>query len=234
MNLRPILYGAAFALVHCLAACSSSPGEADKPPVEKTEAQKGDTAAEEASLLVVAFGDSLYAGYGVSQDESLPDDLEDQLRANGLSVRVHNAGVSGDTTAAGRQRLAFVLDGLDRKPDLVLLGLGGNDMLRALKPEETRANMDAMLAELKKREIPVILTGMLAAPNLGKDYADAFNPIYGDMARKYDATLYPFLLDGVVIDPLLMQADRIHPTAKGIDVIVGKLAPVVEAELRKD
>jgi acyl-CoA thioesterase I len=117
-------------------------------------------------------------------------------RRNGINARVHNAGVSGDTTAAGKTRLAFVLDNLDRKPDLVVLGLGGNDMLRGIKPAETKANMIAMLDELKRREIPVMLTGMLAAPNLGQDYGNAFNAIFPQLAKQYDAPLYPFFLEG--------------------------------------
>ena len=142
-----------------------------------------------------------------------------------------NAGVSGDTSAAGRQRLSFVLDGLDRKPELVIVGLGANDMLRGLKPAETRANLDAMLTELKQRRIPAMLTGMVASPNMGADYAAAFNPIYPELAREYDAALYPFFLDGVVTRPELMQADRLHPTPEGIDAIVGKIAPLVAKQL---
>ena len=144
--------------------------------------------------LVVAFGDSLYAGYGLARGDSLPDDLQDALRADGINARVVNAGISGDTSAAGRQRLAFTLDKLDRKPDLVLLGLGGNDVLRQIPPAETRANFVAMLDELDKRDIPVVLTGMMVPPNLGPDYAAQFNRIWPDMAKQYRATLDPFIL----------------------------------------
>ena len=180
---------------------------------------------------MVAFGDSLYAGYGIARNESFPSELQNSLRATGLKVRVHNAGVSGDTTAAGRQRLVFTLDGLPRKPDLVIVGLGGNDMLRGLSPEQTRANLAAILDELKKRDVPVMLTGMVAAPNLGRDYAAAFNPIYADLARKYDAALYPFFLDGVITDAKLMLADGIHPNERGIDKIVARVAPVAAKAL---
>ena len=183
----------------------------------------------DTDILILAFGDSLYAGYGVNQNQSLPAELEKALRDAGLSVQVQNAGVSGDTTAAGLQRLAYTLDGLKRKPDLVLLGLGGNDMLRGLKPEDTRNNLADMLNIFQQRGIPVLLTGMLAAPNLGQDYATAFNNIYPELAKKYAVGLYPFLLDGVITDRKLMQADHIHPTAEGIDKIVAKLAPQVEA-----
>ncbi len=181
--------------------------------------------------LIIAFGDSLYAGYQLGPKEGLAPQLQAQLLADGISARVQNAGVSGDTTAAGRQRLSFVLDHAKAKPALVLLGLGGNDMLRGIGPGQTRANLDAMLAELRKRDIPVLLTGMVAAPNLGADYAKAFDPIYPELAAKYDASLYPFILDNVVGKPELMLGDHIHPNAKGVKMIVGGLAPLVEGAL---
>jgi len=182
--------------------------------------------------LVVAFGDSLYAGYGLARGDSLPDDLQDVLRGQGINARVVNAGISGDTSAAGRQRLAFTLDKLDRKPDLVLLGLGGNDLLRQIPPAETRANFVAMLDELKKRDIPVVLTGMMVPPNLGPDYAAAFNRIWPDMAERYGATLDPFILAGVIGNRALMQPDGIHPNAQGVDRIVARLGPVVAGRLK--
>lgn len=182
--------------------------------------------------LVVAFGDSLYAGYGLARGDSLPDDLQDALRADGINARVVNAGISGDTSAAGRQRLAFTLDKLDRKPDLVLLGLGGNDVLRQIPPAETRANFVAMLDELKKRDIPVVLTGMMVPPNLGPDYAAQFNRIWPDMAKEYGATLDPFILAGVIGNRALMLPDGIHPNAQGVDRIVARLGPVVAGRLR--
>jgi len=155
------------------------------------------------------------------------------LQADGINVRVHNAGVSGDTTAAGKTRLSFVLDSLDRKPDLVVLGLGGNDMLRGIKPAETKANMTAMMDELKRRDIPVVLTGMLAAPNLGADYVNSFNRIFPALADTYDAALYPFFLDGVVTDAALMLPDNIHPNAKGVSRVVEGLSPLIEAALKQ-
>ncbi|KQM91005.1 GDSL family lipase [Sphingomonas sp. Leaf22] len=182
--------------------------------------------------LVLAFGDSLYAGYGLARGDSLPDDLQDALRADGINARVVNGGISGDTSAAGRQRLAYTLDRLDRKPDLVLLGLGGNDVLRQIPPAETRANFVAMLEELQKRGIPVVLTGMLVPPNLGPDYAATFNRIWPDMAKRYDATLDPFILAGVLGDRALMLPDGIHPNAQGVDRIVARLGPVVAGRLR--
>ncbi|MFM6854653.1 MAG: arylesterase, partial [Sphingopyxis sp.] len=181
--------------------------------------------------LILAFGDSLYAGYGVTQDQGFAPQLEQALNRAGHGVRVHNAGVSGDTTAAGLARLAFTLDGLPKKPDLAIVGLGGNDMLRGINPEQTRANLDAILTQLDQRGIPAMLTGMLAPPNMGAQYASAFNPIYPALARKHGAALYPFFLDGVVGRADLIQADHIHPTAPGIAIIVGKIAPAVAAAL---
>ena len=124
----------------------------------------------------------------------------------------------------------FVLDSLPRKPDLVILGLGGNDLLRGLKPADSRANMEAMVRKLDERGIPVMLTGMLAPPNLGAAFSKEFNVIYPALAKKYDVALYPFFMDGVVGRPDLFLPDGLHPTAEGIDVIVGKIAPQV-AEL---
>lgn len=176
---------------------------------------------------MIAFGDSLYAGYQLGPKEGLAPQLQAALAEDGVVARVQNAGVSGDTSAAGLQRLSYVLDNAKTKPALVVLGLGGNDMLRGIGPEQTRANLDAMLAELKKREIPVLLTGMMAAPNLGSDYANAFNPIYPELAGKYDVNFYPFILDGVIADKSLMLGDDLHPNAKGVTVIAEALAPLV-------
>ncbi|NJC34690.1 acyl-CoA thioesterase-1 [Sphingomonas jejuensis] len=181
--------------------------------------------------LVLAFGDSLYAGYGLEDGQSLPDALQRRLRAAGINARVVNAGVSGDTSAAGRQRLQFTLDNLPRTPDLVVLGLGGNDMLRRIPAAETRANLAAMLDVLDGRDIPVVLTGMLAAPNLGPDYACEFNGIYPDLAREHDATLDPFILDGALGRPSMMLPDGIHPSAAGVEVIADRLAPLLERRL---
>lgn len=223
-------------LVHCTAACTQPSDEATKPPVEKGQEtgaeQPGRNPLNADTRLVMAFGDSLYAGYNVKQDESFPAQLEKALSARGLNVQVHNAGVSGDTTAAGLQRLAFALDGLPRKPDLVILGLGGNDMLRGISPEQTQSNLKAILDELKKRDIPVVLTGMIAAPNLGQDYASKFNPIYPALAKQYDAGLYPFFLDGVITDKALMLPDGIHPNSKGIAKVVNGIDDMVASRLQ--
>ena len=169
---------------------------------------------------ILAFGDSLLAGYGLDDGESYPDRLEQALRARGINARITNAGVSGDTTAAGLERLDFTLKSQREKPDLVIISLGGNDMLRGLPPATTRANLDAILMRLRDENIPVVLLGMLAAPNLGKDYAARFNPIYPQLAQKYGAALVPFFLQPVIDKPDLMQPDHVHPTALGIDSIV--------------
>lgn len=221
------LYGACIVAIQGLVACGSNPVPQEAPETQTT------TDAAQYDKLVVAFGDSLYAGYQLAPNEGLAPQLQAALKADGINVRVHNAGVSGDTTAAGKLRLSFVLDNLDGKPDLVVLGLGGNDMLRGLKPEETRANMIAMLDELKKRQIPALLTGMLASPNMGQDYVDAFNPIFPQLAKQYNAPLYPFFLDGVVMDKALMLPDGVHPNAKGVARVVEGLSPLVEVTLRK-
>lgn len=200
-------------------------------PEVKATATPPAVAPQVDGKLVLAFGDSLYAGYGVRQNESFPAQLEAALRRQGVAATVRNAGVSGETTAGGRERLAFTLDGLPRRPDLVLLGLGGNDMLRGLPPEQTEANLRAMLDELKRRDLPVLMTGMIAAPNLGRDYGRRFDAIYPALATQYDADLYPFFLDQVVTDRTLMLGDRIHPNPKGIARVVGRVAPMVAERL---
>jgi acyl-CoA thioesterase I len=218
-----------------LAACAeqstgdqSGTTEAAQPPAPT----KAEAAVQEQGPLVLAFGDSLYAGYGVLPQQSLPAVLQRELKERGVTATVRNAGVSGDTTAAGRQRLAYTLDGLKTKPDLVLVGLGGNDMLRGLPPEETEANLRAILDELKRRGIPVVLTGMVAAPNMGRAYGAQFDAIYPKLATEYGAGLYPFILEGVVSDPRLMLPDRIHPTPAGIERIADRVAPLVAERLR--
>lgn len=182
-------------------------------------------AAQAADKLVLAFGDSLTAGYRLPPGQGFVPQLEAALRKAGIAARVHNAGVSGDTTAQGKARLAWVLASLKQKPDVVIVELGANDMLRGLDPGRAEANLDAILAELSKRRIKVLLAGMVAAPNLGPDYARRFNPIYARLAAKYRATLYPFFLDGIVGDRSLHIGDAIHPNAKGVSVIVKGIAP---------
>ncbi len=189
------------------------------------------TPALAADKLIVAFGDSLSAGYGLKPAESFPVQLEAALRRGGTPVRVHNAGVSGDTTAQGRARLGFVLRSLKTKPDLVILQLGGNDMLRAIDPAQTEANLSAILADLKKRGIPVLLAGMLAAPNMGKAYQTRFDAVYPKLARQYGIKLYPFFLNGVTANRTLLLKDGLHPTGKGVSVVVAGILPQVKRAL---
>ena len=198
-----------------VAACS-----ADKTPDPAPTASQMAAPVPAGAPVVLAFGDSLYAGYQLNPGEGYPPRLEAALNAAGTPARVVNAGVSGDTTAAALQRLAFTLDNQPVKPRLALVGLGGNDMLRGLPPKETRANLDAILTEFDKREIPVVLTGMLAAPNLGEEYTSKFNVIWPELAKKHKAGLVPFFLAPVLGNKELMLQDNIHPNAQGVDRIV--------------
>lgn len=182
--------------------------------------------------LVLAFGDSLTAGYQLKPNESFPAQLQVALAKAGRDVTVKNAGVSGDTTSAARARLGWVLAGLKAKPDLVIVELGANDMLRGQDPATAKANLDAMLGELSKRGIPVILAGMRASPNLGTAYVKQFDAMYGGLAAKHKVTLYAFFLDGVAATPKLQLADGMHPNAAGVAVIVKRILPVVETALR--
>lgn len=182
--------------------------------------------------LIVAFGDSLSAGYGLKAQEAFPAQLQAALRKKGRAVRVHNAGVSGDTSAAGRARMGWVLAGLKAKPDLVILELGANDMLRGQKPAQARANLDAMLVELKRRNIRVLLAGMKASYNLDRTYRAEFDAIYPALAKKHGVALYPFFMNGVAGNRGLLLADQMHPNAKGVAVIVRNIVPAVEAALR--
>lgn len=174
----------------------------------------------------MAFGDSLTAGYGLPDGESFTAQLERALIGQGFDIEVINAGVSGDTTSSGLDRLEWALGD---NPDFVILELGANDGLRAIDPALTRANLDKMLAILTERDLPTLLTGMYAPPNLGRDYGEAFNAIYPDLAAQYDVPLYPFFLDGVATVAELNQADGIHPNAQGVAVIVERLLPDVIA-----
>ncbi len=180
-------------------------------------------------LRMLALGDSLFAGYGVKPGESYPAKLEAALRARGINARIANAGVSGDTTASGLERLTFTLNSQPQTPDIAIISLGGNDLLRGLPPEQTRANLDAILGQLQQRRIRVVLMGMLAPPNLGADYRGKFDPIYPALARKHGAALVPFFLQAVTGKPDLIQADRVHPNALGIGEMVAATVDKVAA-----
>ena len=183
--------------------------------------------------LVWALGDSLAAGYGLSPNEGFTAQLQVALRGAGVAAEVRNGGVSGDTAAQGRARLLWGLRGLGRAPDLVIVELGANDMLRGLPPAQARSNLDQILAELRRRRIPVLLAGMRAAPNLGLDYRRAFEAIYPDLARKYRVLLYPFFAEGVAGNRALLQADGLHPNVRGVRVIVRGILPAVRRALRR-
>jgi acyl-CoA thioesterase-1 len=183
--------------------------------------------------LVLAFGDSLYAGYGLKQDQSFPAVLERELEGKGIPAKVVNAGVSGDTTAGGRARLAFTLDGLERMPDLAVVGLGANDALRGIEPSETRRNLDAIVGELDKRGIPVLITGMMAPRNLGSAYVSSFDSIYPELANRYDAKLDPFILEGVITRPDLLLSDGMHPNDAGVRVMAARIAPMAAERLNE-
>ncbi|HAU21274.1 MAG TPA: arylesterase [Erythrobacter sp.] len=170
---------------------------------------------------ILAFGDSLFAGYGVGKENSYPAKLQSALRARGINAQITNAGISGDTSAAGLQRLAFTLDAQEEKPELFILELGGNDLLRGISPDQTRENFQAMLDELKQREIPVLIMGMRSPPNYGPEYQAEFDGLYGELAREYNTAFIPFWLEAIYEDQRLFQDDRIHPTEEGLEVLVG-------------
>ena len=176
----------------------------------------------------MVLGDSLSAGLGLSATDAFPAKLQKALIAKGINADITNAGVSGDTSTSGKDRLDWsVPDGTEA----VIVELGANDALRGLDPAVTRAALSDILTRLKARHIAVMLCGMLAPPNYGKDYADRFNPIYPDLAKSFGVPLYPFFLDGVAADAKLNQADGIHPTPQGVDIIVKNMLPTVEAFL---
>lgn len=183
-----------------------------------------DGTAAAAPARLMAYGDSLTHGYGLPAGETFPEQLEAALRDAGLDVTVINAGNSGETSAGGRARLDWALADA---PDAVILELGANDGLRGLDPAATYDNLDAMLARLTSEGLPVLLAGMLAPPNLGREYGEDFNAVYPRLAEKHGVPLYPFFLDGVALVPELNQADGIHPNAAGVAVIVERIAPHV-------
>ncbi|MFL5136543.1 MAG: arylesterase [Microvirga sp.] len=186
--------------------------------------------AQNNPIRLVALGDSLSAGYNLPQEAAFPVVLERVLKAKGYRVEVANAGVSGDTSSGGLDRLDWsVPDGTDG----VILELGANDMLRGLDPAGTRKNVEAIVERLKSRNIPVMLAGMYASRNLGPEYVQKFDSIYPDIAKKHDLVLYPFFLDGVAGDRSLNLPDGMHPTAKGVEIIVERILPSVESFLAR-
>jgi acyl-CoA thioesterase-1 len=182
-------------------------------------------AAQQRPLRIVALGDSLTTGLGLPPSEALPARLQAALKAKGLAAEIADAGVSGDTASNGLARLDWAVP---EGTDGVIVALGANDMLRGIDPAVTRAAIDQIVRRLTERRIPVLLAGMRAAPNLGADYAKAFESIYPEIAAKYGVLLHPFLLDGVAGDPKLNQRDGLHPSAAGVARMVEGILPEVE------
>jgi len=180
--------------------------------------------ASERETVIVAFGDSLVAGYQLAPGDAFPAKLEAALRQDGMNARVINAGVSGDTTADALARLDWALPD---DVDAVIVELGANDALRGFDLAETRKALDEILSKLKKRNLPVLLAGMEAPRNYGEDYSRRFRTMFEELAEKHDALFYPFFLEGVAMNPALNQPDGIHPTAEGVDVIVENILPKV-------
>jgi acyl-CoA thioesterase-1 len=175
-------------------------------------------------VKILAFGDSLTAGFGLEPGEDYPSRLEAALKKQGYAVTVVNAGLSGETTSGGWARADWVMQ--DR-PDLVILELGANDGLRGLDPDETKRNLDSIITSIKAKGAKVLLAGMRAPPNLGDAYVTAFNNVFPALAKAHKVAFYPFFLDGVAADPALNQSDGIHPNAKGVGIIVERILPVV-------
>jgi len=179
-------------------------------------------------IKMVVLGDSLSAGLGLSGPSAFPEQLQKALKTNGIAVDMINAGVSGDTSSGGRDRLDW---SVPEGTEAVIVELGANDALRGIDPSVTRAALTDILTRLKARGIAVLLCGMVAPPNYGSDYSARFNAIYPELAKSFGMPLYPFFLEGVATDARLNQADGLHPTAEGVEVIVKNILPTVEAFL---
>ena len=188
--------------------------------------------ASTAQPVIWAFGDSLVAGYGLPPNQGFTTQLQQALRRGGSATTVRNGGVAGDTAAQGKARLAWGLRGLGSPPDLVIVELGANDMLRGLPVAQARASLDAILTELQRRHLRVLLAGMRAAPNMGPDYVRTFDAMYPALAKAHHVPLYPFYLDGVAGNRALIQGDGLHPNAQGVAIIVARMLPAVRAALK--
>lgn len=184
------------------------------------------TGADAKPVTILALGDSLTAGYGLHPPEAFPVRLEAALKAKGHDVVVVNAGVSGDTALDGASRLDWALSD---DVNAVIVELGANDALRGLPPEQAEKAIDGILARLKTKGLPVLLAGMRAPPNLGPEYQARFDGMYQRLAGAHGALFYPFFLDGVAADVKLNQADGLHPNPAGVDVVVSRMLPMVEA-----
>ena len=203
--------------------------KATAPIVFAALALSGASASAETPLEIVVLGDSLVAGYELAPGEDYPSKLEAALREAGYDVAISNAGVSGDTTSGGLARLDW---SVPDSANAVILELGANDALRGLSPDQAAENLSAIIERLQDREIPVMLMGMMAPPNMGADYAADFNAIYPELASEYGLDLYSFFLDGVATHAEYQLADGMHPNAEGVDVMVENTLPSVEAFIR--
>jgi acyl-CoA thioesterase I len=183
--------------------------------------------------VVLAYGDSLTAGYQLPPGQGFAPQLEKALKAKGRDVSVVGAGVSGDTSTQGRARMNWVLAGMKVKPDLVVLELGANDMLRGQSPKTARDNLDAMVKAFKAKGARVLVAGMRANPTLGRAYVTEYEAMFSGVAKANGVALYPFFLDGVAAQPGLQLADGMHPNGKGVTVMVQRILPAVEQELAK-
>ncbi len=186
--------------------------------------------AAAAPIKILALGTSLTQGYGVPPGLDFTAVLQDRLKASGMDVKVINAGVSGDTSAGGLSRLDW---SLADHPDAAILELGSNDALRGQAPAQTEKNLAAILTRLKAAHIPVLLTGMKAPRNFGPEYAAQFDPIYPRLAKQFGTLFYPFILDGVAMNPKLNQADGIHPNPAGVKIVVARILPLVVQLVRQ-
>jgi acyl-CoA thioesterase-1 len=219
----------------------SSPPSSSSPPREgvgsrletdvMAKAGRPKTQVSAERPRIVAFGNSLTAGLGVAPDQSYPAHLQRTLDAAGYAYRVVNAGVSGETTAGGARRISWVLNS---KPAIVILELGGNDGLRGLSLQETKANLERIIQQLQQASVTVVLAGMKLPPNYGQDYTGGFEALYQALAKQYRLTLIPFFLDGVAGSSSLNQADGIHPTGEGYRLIVERVFPTLEPLLERN
>jgi acyl-CoA thioesterase I len=185
----------------------------------------GSKAETQKPLHIVAFGDSLFSGYGLRSSQAFPAQLQKELKARGHNVVVSNAGVAGDTTSDGLKRLAWAVPD---NTDAVILEFGANDALRGMDPKQARANLEKIVAKLQERRLPILLAGMRSPANWGDHYSEDFDAIFLELARQHDLILYPFFLDGVVFDTKLNQDDGMHPNPKGVAEIIKRIMPSVE------
>ncbi len=215
------------ALLFCCLAC----GERSHPPQASTATGRGDASAttsrtpvEGRGPLVIFLGDSLTAGYGLSEEQAYPALIEARLEQTPQRIRVVNAGISGDTTAGGLARLDWLLR---QQPDILVVCLGANDGLRGVAPDSSEANLRSIIEQAQARDIQVLLAGMLIPPNYGPDYAELFAAIFPTLAREFDVPLIPFLLEGVAARPELNLPDGIHPTAEGQRIVADTVLPLL-------